>query len=61
MKRDGGDAEDARRKVATQLSFEEKKAEADFVIDTSGEKATTLAEADRLADQIKARAAARVA
>ena len=61
MKRDGCSAEDAKRKAATQLTFEQKKAEADFVIDTSGEKEHTLAEADRLAEEIKARAAARVA
>ena len=60
IKRDGGAAEDAKRKIESQLSFAEKKAEADWVIDTSGEKDHTLAEADRLAEEIKARAAARV-
>jgi dephospho-CoA kinase len=61
MKRDGGTVEEARQKIASQLSFEQKKAEADFVIDTSGLKESTLGEADRLAEEIKARAAARLA
>ncbi len=52
VKRDGSSDADARRKVAAQLSFEEKKAHADIVIDTSGEKEHTLAEADKLADLI---------
>ena len=59
LKRDGGTVEDAGRRLKAQLSFEEKKAQADFVIDTSGEKEHTLAEADRLAEEIKARAASR--
>ena len=59
IKRDGGTAEDAMRKIESQLSFAQKKAEADWVIDTSGEKDHTLAEADRLAEEIKAKAAAR--
>lgn len=57
MKRDGSSVEEAKRKLAAQLSFEEKKAGADFVIDTSGEKEHTLVEADKLADLILARAA----
>lgn len=59
MKRDGSTAEEAQRKLSAQLTFEQKKAEADFVIDTSGEKAQTLAEADKLADEILKRAAER--
>lgn len=59
MKRDGGSAEDAKRKIEAQLSFEQKRVKADFVIDTSGEREQTLAEADRLAEEIKARAGAR--
>ena len=47
------------RKIESQLSFAQKKGEADWVIDTSGEKDHTLAEADRLAEEIKARAAVR--
>ena len=39
------------------LSFDEKKAQADWVIDTTGEKEHTLAETDRLAEEIKRRAA----
>ena len=61
MKRDGGTAEDAKRKMEAQLTFEEKKAHADFVIDTSGEKKETLAQADRLAEEIRARAGAAAA
>jgi dephospho-CoA kinase len=56
--RDGCTEEEARRRIAAQLSFEEKKAFADFVIDTSGDKNRTLLEADRLAAEIKSRAAA---
>ena len=51
----GGDGKDQR------LLVEQKKAEADFVIDTSGEKEQTLFAADRLAEEIKSRAAARLA
>lgn len=61
MKRDGCTDEEARRKVGAQLSFDEKKKSADFVIDTSGEKEHTLAEADRLATLVLDRAASRVA
>jgi|JI8StandDraft_1071087.scaffolds.fasta_scaffold229115_2 dephospho-CoA kinase len=61
MKRDGCTDEEARRKVGAQLSFDEKKKSADFVIDTSGEKEHTLAEADRLATLVFERAASRVA
>lgn len=61
MKRDGCSEEEARRKVDAQLSFEEKKKSADFVIDTSGEKEHTFAEADRLAAVIRDRAALKAA
>jgi dephospho-CoA kinase len=60
MNRDGCTEEEARRRIAAQLSFEEKKVVADFVIDTSGDKNRTLLEADRLAAEIKSRAAAHV-
>ncbi len=56
MKRDGCSAEEARRKIGTQLTFEEKSASADFVIDTSGEKDQTLLQADRLVQEIRTRA-----
>ena len=56
MKRDGSTAEEARRRIEAQLSFEEKKAKADWVIDTSGEKESTLLETDRLAEEIVRRA-----
>ncbi|MEO8359642.1 MAG: dephospho-CoA kinase [Vicinamibacteria bacterium] len=59
LKRDGCSVEEARKRIATQLSFEEKKAEADYVIDTSGAREDTLALADKLAEEIKVRAAAR--
>lgn len=59
MKRDHCTAEEARRRIESQLSFEEKKTQADWVIDTSGEKEATLAETDRLAEEIKRRAAER--
>lgn len=57
MQRDGCTADEAQRRVAAQLSFEQKKAEADWVIDTSGEKVDTLAAADLLAEEILRRAA----
>jgi dephospho-CoA kinase len=60
MKRDGCTEEEARRRIAAQLSFEEKKAVADFVIDTGGDKNRTLLEADRLAAEIKSRATTHV-
>ena len=56
MKRDGGTVEEAKRKIESQLSFERKREQADWVIDTSGEKSHTLAESDRLAEEIRARA-----
>ena len=59
MKRDHCTEAEAKRRIEAQLSFEEKKAEADWVIDTSSEKATTLVETDRLVEEIKRRAAGR--
>lgn len=58
MKRDGSTGEEAQRRIDAQLSFEQKKAEADWVIDTSGEKEHTFAETDRLAEEILRRAEA---
>ncbi len=58
-KRDGSTEKEARERINAQLSFEQKKAEADWVIDTSGEKEHTLAETDRLAEEILKRAALR--
>lgn len=58
IKRDGCTAEEALRRIGAQLSFEEKKAQADWVIDTSGEKEATFEASDRLADEILRRAAA---
>jgi dephospho-CoA kinase len=59
MKRDGSSVEEAKRRIDAQLSFEQKKAEADWVIDTSGEKEHTFAETDRLAEEILRRAGER--
>jgi dephospho-CoA kinase len=56
MKRDHCTAEEAAEKIAAQLTFEQKKAEADWVIDTSGEKEATLAASDVLAAEIRRRA-----
>lgn len=56
MKRDGSTAEQAKSRIDAQLSFEQKKAQADWVIDTSGDKEQTFAETDRLADEILRRA-----
>ena len=56
MKRDGSSPEEAQRKLSAQLTFEQKKASANYVIDTCGEKEATLAEADKLADEILKRA-----
>ena len=59
IQRDGCTPEEAKQRISSQLSFEEKKREADWVIDTGGERAATLAEADRLAEEIRRRAGAR--
>ncbi len=56
MKRDGSTVEEAKSRIDAQLSFEQKKAEADWVIDTSGLKEHTFAETDRLAEEILRRA-----
>ena len=55
IERDRCTVEEAKRRIATQLSFEEKKAHADIVIDTSGTREDTLAQADRLFDEIGTR------
>lgn len=60
MKRDGSTLEQAKSRIDAQLSFEQKKADADWVIDTSGEKDRTFAETDRLAEEIRRRANARL-
>ncbi|BCU81083.1 dephospho-CoA kinase [Polycladomyces abyssicola] len=48
MARDGLSEEEARRRIASQISIEEKKRFADFLIDNSG----NLAETERQVDQI---------
>lgn len=60
VKRDHCSVEDAQRRIESQLSFEQKRAQADWVIDTSCLKDHTLAEADRLAEEIRARAGAAI-
>jgi dephospho-CoA kinase len=40
--RRGGTESDVRARLSRQMTFEEKRKFADFVIDTSGEKADTL-------------------
>ena len=59
MKRDGSTLEEARRRIGAQLPFEKKRALADWVIDTSGEKEQTFAETDRLVEEIRRRAVLR--
>ena len=59
MKRDHCSLAEAQQRIGSQLSFEQKRLEADWVIDTSGEKEHTLAETDRLAAEIRTRAGAR--
>lgn len=58
IKRDHCTEEEAARRIGAQLSFEQKKTQADWVIDTSGEKAATLAVSDLLAQEIRLRAGA---
>ncbi|MEO5761940.1 MAG: dephospho-CoA kinase [Vicinamibacteria bacterium] len=59
MKREGCAIDEARKRIAAQLPFEKKRVDADYVIDTSGSREDTLSLADKLAEEIKARAAAR--
>ncbi len=47
MKRDGLSREDAKRRLAAQMSIEDKKALADIVIDNSSDLAHTAAQIDR--------------
>jgi len=55
MKRDHCTRDEAKQRIESQLSFEQKKAEADWVIDTSGEKEETLKETDGLVEEIRRR------
>jgi dephospho-CoA kinase len=59
MKRDHCTLDEAKQRVESQLSFEQKKAEADWVIDTSGEKEDTLKETDGLVEEIRRRVSER--
>lgn len=49
----GMDEADARRRIAAQISDEHRRALADVVIDTSGDIAHTLAQADDLWERIR--------
>ena len=52
MARDGLSGEQARRRIATQMSVEEKRDRADCVIDTSGTMEQTLQQADTVLEQL---------
>jgi dephospho-CoA kinase len=57
--RDGGTEEQARARIAAQLPLATKVALADFVIDSSGDRAATEAQADDVLAAIRARIARR--
>ena len=52
MARDGLSGEQARRRIATQMSVEEKRDRADCVIDTGGTMEQTLQQADTVLEQL---------
>lgn len=58
MSRDGVSAEQADRRIAAQMSVEEKRDRADYVIDTSGTLEQTLERTDAVFEQLRAEAAA---
>lgn len=51
MKRNGFDEEEARRRIASQMSIEDKRLRADYVIDNSG----TLTETEQQVDELVGR------
>jgi dephospho-CoA kinase len=53
VKRDGLTAEQAERRIASQMPVEEKRDRADYVIDTSGTMEQTLARTDTVLEQLK--------
>lgn len=53
IKRDGIDEHAARERIAAQMPQEEKKAFADFLIDTSGGKSEVIATVDQVFDQLR--------
>jgi dephospho-CoA kinase len=57
--RDGGTEEQARARIAAQLPLATKVALSDFVIDSSGDRAATEAQADDVLAAIRARIARR--
>jgi dephospho-CoA kinase len=54
MARDGVTREQALARIRRQMSLEEKKAFADYLIDTSGTPDETLAQVDRLYERLRA-------
>ncbi|HWF46984.1 MAG TPA: dephospho-CoA kinase [Bryobacteraceae bacterium] len=59
MKRDGLTRDEVLQRLSHQLPFEEKKKHADFIIDTSGEKAGTLRQIGAVFCELKKIASAR--
>ena len=57
MARDGSDREAAERRIGAQWPVERKRDRADYVVDTSGSLAETLARADAVLDALEAEAA----
>jgi dephospho-CoA kinase len=52
MRRDGISREEAERRIAAQMPIEEKKAYADFLVDTSGTIEETLARTDAVVEEL---------
>jgi dephospho-CoA kinase len=52
MRRDGISREDAERRISAQMPIEEKRRYADFLVDTSGTMAETLARTDAVVDEL---------
>lgn len=55
MERDGLEAEDAERRIASQMPIDEKRELADYVIDTSGTMEQTLERADEVLRKLRER------
>ena len=55
MERDGLTREEAERRIRAQMPIDEKCRFADFLVDTSGTLEGTLAQTDRLLDELRAR------
>jgi len=52
MERNGYDEEEAMRRIASQMSIEEKKSRADYVIDNSGTFTETEEQVDELVGKL---------